>query len=394
MIFQTLDDKRMCPAVYVNGTVVHDELPEGLTGTWSYSSFLGDLDIEYASLYCAGKSLDDVCPGELRPRWERASKKLKAFLQSFTEAKIDLNQNCFYDLVPESFLIEFCEIKNDITNHVLQNFFRPKNYRFLLSLTQLVEDIKQYKLNLDFTELDRNLVSYRARQFKKKIEKNQNISYNVHGTKTGRLTTKKDSFPILTLDKSFRSVLKPHNDWLIELDFNAAEIRTFLALIGQEQPEKDIHAWLGDNVFEGKYDRDMIKKKVFAWLYNPNAKNKHLDNIFDKSKAVLNRHENGVVENPYGRKIESDDHHALNYLIQSTSSDILLRRMVSLADKLKGRKTHVAFSIHDSVILDFCDQDRDILMGLIKEFSKTELGDFKVNVSVGKDFGNMKALNI
>lgn len=394
MIFQTLDEKRMCPAIYVDGSVHRDSLPEGLTGTWGYSSFLDELDVEYASLYCNGKTIEEICPEDLRPRWDKVSKKLRAFLQSFTEAKINLKQNCFFDLVPESFLVEFCEIKNDITNYVLQNFLRPKNYRFLLSLTKLVDDIKHRNLNLDFSELEKNLVSYRARQFKKKIESNQHISYNVCGTKTGRLTTRRNSFPILTLDKNFRSVLKPNNDWFIELDFNAAEVRTFLALLDEPQPENDIHTWLGKVAFNDEFDRDLVKKNVFAWLYNPTAENVFLDKIFDKNKAVLKYYTAGFIENPYGRKIESDDHHALNYLIQSTTSDILLRRMVSLAEKLKGGKTYVAFSIHDSVVLDFCDQDRDILVELIKEFSKTELGNFKANVSVGRDFGNMKTLNI
>jgi hypothetical protein len=394
LIFQILDDKQICPAIYVNGEILLDNYPEDLSKTWRYSSYLKDLDVEYAQLYCDNKTLDEVCPEDFKARWSKVSSKLKAFLRSFQEAKIDLNQNCFFDLVPQSFLLEFCEIKNDITNHVLQNFLRPKNYRFLLSLTKLVEDIKYRKLNIDHSVLEKNMASYRIRQLKKKIETNRSISYNIHGTKTGRLTTHRDSFPILTLDKNFRSILRPNNDWFVELDFNAAEVRTFLALLGEPQPENDIHAWLGKVAFKGKFDRDLVKKNVFAWLYNPVAENDYLDKIFDKNKAVLSHYTGGLVENPYGRKIESDDHHALNYLIQSTTSDILLRRMVSLAEMLRGRKTYVAFSIHDSVVLDFCDQDRDIFMELVNEFSNTELGNFKANVSVGKDFGNMRNLVI
>ena len=394
MIFQTLDDKQFCPAIYVDGQILSDEYPEELSATWRYSPFLGDLDVEYAQLYCGGKSLDEVCPGDLRARWDKTSFRFKAYLRSFKEAKIDLSQNCFFDLVPQNFLLEYCEIRNDITKHVLQNILRPKNYRFLLSLTKLIEDIKSRELNLDLSILDKDLASYRVRQLKKKVESSDRISYNMFGTKTGRLTTIKGSFPILTLDKNYRSILKPNNDWFIELDFNAAEVRTFFALLGRKQPEDDIHEWLGKTAFSDKFDRDLVKKNVFAWLYNPEAKNRYLDKIFDKNKAILSHYRDGIVENPYGRKIRSDDHHALNYLIQSTTSDILLRRMISLVEMLRGRKTHVAFSIHDSVVLDFCDQDRDIFMELVNEFSNTELGNFKANVSVGKDFGNMRNLVI
>ena len=42
-----------------------------------------------------------------------------------------LNENCFFELVPQQFLLEFCDIKNKITEHVLKNYEKPKNYDFL-----------------------------------------------------------------------------------------------------------------------------------------------------------------------------------------------------------------------------------------------------------------------
>ena len=57
-------------------------------------------------------------------------------------------------------------------------------------------------------------------------------------------------------------------------------------------------------------------------------------------------------------------------------------------------KTNVAFCVHDSVILDFSDKDRHILVEVIEKLSKTKLGDFKINVRAGKDYGSMKELKV
>ena len=51
------------------------------------------------------------------------------------------------------------------------------------------------------------------------------VDYDIFGTVTGRLTTKRDSFPMLNLKREFKRFVTPKNDVFLELDFNAAEIR-------------------------------------------------------------------------------------------------------------------------------------------------------------------------
>ena len=69
MLFQALDDKKHCVGIYSDGGMIYDEIPVNLSKTWSYASFLKDLDIEYASLYVSGKQLGQVCPPELKVSW-------------------------------------------------------------------------------------------------------------------------------------------------------------------------------------------------------------------------------------------------------------------------------------------------------------------------------------
>ena len=389
-----LDDKSECVGVYAHNKLHYDHFPEGGSKTWKYASLLQDkTDIEYANLYCGGMTLMEVCPEDLKPRLEKILDKLKAFLTSFKLSKISLYDNCFYSLVPERFLLEYCEIKNQITKHVLQNFSRPKNYRFLLSLSKVVEDIRYNRLDVKPNNI--KLDNDRARSFYKKISNTSPyINYDIYGSRTGRLTTRKNSFPILTLDKNYRSILTPKNDYFVELDFNSAEIRTFLALQGVKQPKEDIHAFIAKNVFKGQLSRDETKKKFFAWFYNPEAKNDQLEKMFNKREVLANYWNGTHVNTFYDRHIEADEKHALNYLIQSTTSDLFLRRMIAVWERLESRRSHVAFSVHDSLVMDYHYEDRDILKEIIEMFGNTELGNFKVNMSVGKSYGEMIAREI
>jgi DNA polymerase I-like protein with 3'-5' exonuclease and polymerase domains len=124
------------------------------------------------------------------------------------------------------------------------------------------------------------------------------------------------------------------------------------------------------------------------------AKNYALDKLFPKNRILKKYHNNGAVTTPFKRVIESDEYHALNYLIQSTTSDFFLRKLIQLNKSISDLDTFVAFCIHDSVVLDFKEEDKDKLLDIIKAFGSSSLGDFKVNVSAGKNFREMKKLNL
>ena len=82
------------------------------------------------------------------------------------------------------------------------------------------------------------------------------------GTVTGRLTTHKGSFPILTLKKEYRQIVKPTKDLFISLDYNGAEVRTLLELSGEPQPETDIHEWNAKNIFDEKLESEVQNLEI------------------------------------------------------------------------------------------------------------------------------------
>ena len=392
MLFQALDEKEECIGVYCEGNIIKG-LPEGLTHTWKYSSFLKDKPVEYANIYCAGKSLENVCPPHLIQEYDEIWLKLKAFYKSFMLAKISLQDHCFFDLVPEGFLRDFCSLKNEITKHVFETYEKPQNYEILKSIVQLTTDIKYQRLNIDLNCLKEDLANKRVLDFYRKMRKTEPyIKYNPFGTKTGRLTTEKHSFPILTMDKNFRKILKPNNDWFLEFDYNAAELRVMLGLSGEQQPTEDIHDWNINNVFKEEMDRESAKKRIFSWLYNPNSEDKVLEQIYNREKVKNRFWDGNHVKTIFDREIIADEYHALNYIIQSTCSDLIMQKATNIDKILQNKKTKVAFVIHDSIVLDYCDEDAGIVNKIYREFRDTPFGQFKANAAAGRNFGELKDL--
>ena len=64
----------------------------------------------------------------------------------------------------------------------------------------------------------------------------------------------------MNLSKQYRKVIHPKNDFFLELDYNAAEVRVFLALSGFKQPETDIHEW--NRIKFGYDDRSEAKNNI------------------------------------------------------------------------------------------------------------------------------------
>ena len=394
MIFQTLDSKAECYGYFANNELIFDNPPSGLTGTWKYTpsaaAYAGSLD--YAYVAYGGKSLRDLCPEHMTEEWDAAEGKMKAFFRSFTSAKVSLNEHCFFDMVPEQFLFQYYGTRNRITEHALKGVEKAENYEFLVQVHEMLETIASQKLNIDREALKSNFHQMKTRNFFKKLPTIKPYArYNMFGSKTGRLTNIKGNFPVLTLDRDHRNVLLPNNDLFVELDYNGAEIRTLLALSGKEQPKEDIHSWNVQNVARGFTTRDKMKERFFAWMYNPSASDHMIEKFYDK-EAANDFWDGAHVTTPYGRKIEADSHHSLNYLIQSTTSDLVLENALKIFDYVSGHKTKIAFTVHDSIVLDLAAEDRDHIIPILKIFEETRFGTFKANMSVGKKYGDLKGV--
>ena len=391
MIFQVIDDKKDCQGFYTQGEFIYGKRPNNLNVTWSYGDHVGSDDITCLQLYCNGKTIEELCPEDLQERFKARQGRIKAFLRSFVTAKVRMDDICLYDVIPRHHLRHFLDVKNEICEFVLNNYERPKNYSFLSKTQEMAHDISQQNVQINWSLL-KKLASYdkKAMSLSKRFwGTNPVVNYNIFGTKTGRLGVHEGSFPILNLKKENRGIVIPNNDFFLELDFNGAELRTLLSLSGTPQPDGDIHEWNVENIFNGELERDEAKKKLFAWLYNPSSdaiRSEH----YDRKKVLDKHYADGHVQTPFGRKIESDDFHSLNYLLQSASSDNCITQVNKIHRFLRQKKTNIAFIIHDSVILDLSHEDRYLVPQIVELFEDTRLGKFKSNMKIGKNLGDMR----
>ena len=71
---------------------------------------------------------------------------------------------------------------------------------------------------------------------------------------------------------------------------------------------------------------------------------------------------------------------------------MILDKAIIISEMLEGKKTKIAFIIHDSIVLDYADEDGDFINDVYWEFMDTPFGRFKTNVAGGRNFGEMKDL--
>lgn len=364
-------------------------LPEGDKATW----FFDNMDI--GSFYVqsvADQKVEDYLPYTELGEWSRINSKIKSQRKALKTCNI--KDDDMLSLLPEGLLKDYYSFLNRATQSFIE---RNKINSFNMHVSRvasLLEKIKRQRVKLNFKNLpEKEKNNPKNKVILNKLKENKRIiDYDVLGSRTGRLTNKSGSIPILTLKKELRGLIEPQNDLFAEFDYNAAEARVLLALCGLEQPQSDIHDWNIQNVFRGLGTREEAKVRFFSWLYNPNSNDYLLNKTYDRKRVLEEYYDGKIVKNIFGREMGSDDFHALNYLIQSTCADLVLEQAVKLDRLLKGKKSKIAFIIHDSIVVDVTKEDFNMMTTMLNCFANTRLGTFKVNVSGGKTFGEMRKI--
>ena len=123
-----------------------------------------------------------------------------------------------------------------------------------------------------------------------------------------------------------------------------------------------------------------------------NKKNQELESIYKRKDVLVKHRTDNTIKTPFGREIETDDFHALNYLLQSASSDNCLGQAIKINKFLNGRKSFVHSVVHDSMTIDLDKHDRDLITQIRQIFEDTRLGQFKSSMHIGKNYRDMEKI--
>ena len=131
----------------------------------------------------------------------------------------------------------------------------------------------------------------------------------------------------------------------------------------------------------------------FAWLYNPESQLIET-NYYDRKEVLDKYYVDGYINTIFDRRIKVDERKAFNYLIQSTTADLVLDRAVAIDRLLENKKSFISHIVHDEIVIDFADEDRDLVVDIRDAFAKNRLGNFMVNLSAGKDYYDMNRMSL
>ena len=376
MILQTLDIKDNCKGIFHRGSFLFDNVEETANRyflAWKHSPLLDDEKFRYLFLSIKDDDLSPYCHDpELFLEYK---KKMQAQQKAALSAKVSLEEECFFDLLPEHQLTKWFRIRQQALENLYGATKKEDDYDILHKAHVLTTNISHQEITFG--------------------DKKGRVLYNIFGSATGRLTTKRGSVPVLTLKKEQRQLLKPQNDAFVELDLNAAEIRMLMALSGREQPQGDIHEHLQQELSLTSIKRSEFKERLFAWLYNPNSSDTTFDRFFSRETfRDFFAAEDELLTTPFGRRLAVEERKAQNYLLQSTTSDQVLENAYKIQKMLKGTNSKIAFTLHDSIILDMAKKDAIMLRDIKQQFEQTRWGNFLSTCKIGKTFGDLKELKI
>lgn len=318
-------------------------------------------------------------------------------------------------------------IENSFVSHPQLNSFIPltKHYE---EQEEIYEEIKQYigkelnnswynneyievlyKIEKEGIDIDRE--KFNEHYFIKKpqlfIKDNKIYThYNLYNF-TSRPSNSFNGVNFAAMNKSnnTREFIIPKDGWLFEMDYDAYHLRLIANLIDYKFSNESVHIQLGRLYF----NKDKLTKKEykeskfisFRQMYgNIYKKYEHIE-FFKRKKQFIKQlwedtNKQGYLELKGGRRIPFEQIESptpskiFNYLIQSMETYYNIISIKKVLDYLEDKKSSCKLYTYDSLLINYSQEDDKNILKNVKSLMESE--GFKINVSYGKDYNNLKEI--
>ena len=269
--------------------------------------------------------------------------------------------------------------------------------------------------------------------------------YKQNLTRTGRLSSVEPNLQnIPARDEEGRMIRKaflPSNDIFLSADYSQMELRVLAHVSGSKElqqafiNDEDIHTRVAADIYGitmeevTKLQRKTAKAVIFGIVYgisgfglgenleiSPKEAKMFIDKYYELYPGVKNYMDNivkeakelGYVKTLFNRKRvidelsssnfmvrQSGERIALNTPIQGTSADIMKIAMVEIynAMKEKNLRSKMLLQVHDELIFDVLNDEKELLESIVKEKMETCVKldvPFKVSSDYGTDWYEAK----
>ena len=264
-------------------------------------------------------------------------------------------------------------------------------------------------------------------------------------TRTGRLSSVEPNLQNIPTrqeeGKKIKKAFIPSNDLFVSIDYSQIELRLLAHIADAKELQQafidgvDIHTKVAADI-NGKDIKDVTKKErsyakavIFGIIYgisgfglgenlniNPKEAKEFIDKYYELYPSVKNymdniiksAHENNVVRTMFNRKRTIDELKNKNYMIrqagerialntpiQGTCADILKLAMVKIDKALEEKqlKSKMILQIHDELVFDCLEEEKDLVIKIAKEIMETVVNlnvPLKAEASSGKDWYETK----
>jgi hypothetical protein len=191
---------------------------------------------------------------------------------------------------------------------------------------------------------------------------------------------------------------------LFELDYDGFHLRLIADLVEYDLGDGSVHEHLGmryfgtDQLTDEQYSRS--KTRSFSWLYGGIPKDALQYEYFRRTQALIDdqwelyNRQGSVQTFGCGRSISGIEsptpNKVFNYLLQSYETEVALRALSSLRDRLDGVswRPRVCLYTYDSFLLDVppgCEGDVETIRDILSYG-----GRYPVDVQSGPDYGSLQ----